>query len=89
MLIGNGDIAAGVYAIEGEAGRILDKLTPGVDEGIVLDAWPKLSLRLIAGTQHREFPNVLKSGVWQHVAVVVDRGMLRVYLNGHPPAEAN
>jgi len=46
---------------ENEAGRILDKLTPGVDDGFLLDAWPKLSLRLIVGGQRRDAPNVLKS----------------------------
>ena len=70
---------------ENEVGRILDKLTPGVDDGFLLDTWPKLSLRLIIGGQRRDAANVLKPGVWQHVAVVIDRGLLRVYLDGRPP----
>ena len=69
---------------ENEAGRILDKLTPGVNDGFLLDAWPKLSLRLIVGPQQHDFPSVLKPGVWQHVAVVIDRRLLRVYLDGRP-----
>jgi len=73
-----------IQPAENEAGRILDKLTPGVDDGFLLDAWPKLSLRLIVGHRHLTFPNVLKSGQWQHVAVVIDRGALRVYLDGQP-----
>jgi len=67
---------------ENEAGRILDKLTPGQRDGFLLDTWPKLSLRLIVGPQQHDFHGVLKPGVWQHVAVVIDRGMPRVYLDG-------
>jgi len=71
---------------ENESGRVLDKLTAGVNDGFLLDAWPKLSLRLIVGgQQQRDFPEVLKPGVWQHVAVVIDRGLPRVYLDGQPP----
>ncbi len=69
---------------ENEAGRILDKLTPGQSDGFLLDAWPKLSLRLIVGPQQHDFPGVLKPGAWHHVAVVIDRGLLRVYLDGQP-----
>jgi hypothetical protein len=47
-----------------------------------LDTWPDLSLRVIAGNQQRNFPGVLKSGVWQHVALVLDRGIPRVFLDG-------
>jgi hypothetical protein len=67
---------------EKESGRILDKLTPGKNDGFLLDAWPDLGLRVIAGNQQRQFPDVLKPAVWQHVAVVLDRGIPRVYLNG-------
>jgi hypothetical protein len=65
-----------------EQGRILDKLTPGHDDGFLLDAWPGLGLRLIVGNRHREFRGVLKPDVWQHVAAVMDSGRIRVYLNG-------
>lgn len=65
-----------------ESGRILDKLTVGKQDGFLLDTWPGLSLRLIAGNRQRQFPNVLKPGVWQHVAVVVSRANTRVYLDG-------
>jgi hypothetical protein len=41
-------------------------------------------LRLIAGNRQKHFPDVLKPGVWQHVAVVIDRSIPRVYLNGQP-----
>ena len=73
---------AWIYPAEKESGRILDKITPGTDDGFLWDTWSDLSLRLIAGHQHRHFPGVLKPGVWQHVAVVLDRGIPRVFLNG-------
>ncbi|MCY2989464.1 MAG: hypothetical protein NTY19_16555, partial [Planctomycetota bacterium] len=73
---------AWILPAEGESGRVLDKLTAGRDDGFLLDAWPKLSLRLIVGSQKRDFPDVLQVGVWQHVAVVIDRGISRVYLDG-------
>lgn len=65
-----------------ESGRVLDKLTPGKQDGFLLDTWPGLSLRLICGSQQRDFPGVLKPGVWQHIAVVLDRGSPRVFLDG-------
>ena len=65
-----------------ESGRILDKLTPGKNDGFLLDTWPGLSLRLICGSQQRQFPDILKPGVWQHVAVVLGRHLPRLYLDG-------
>jgi hypothetical protein len=73
---------AWILPAEGESGRVLDKTTPGQDDGFLLDTFPGLSLRLIAGGQHCQVANVLKPGVWQHVAVVLDRGINRVYLEG-------
>ena len=67
-----------------ESGRVLDKLTPGKNDGFLLDTWPGLSLRLIAGNRQRSVPDVLKPGVWQHIAVVLDRNLPRLYLNGQP-----
>jgi hypothetical protein len=71
-----------ILPAEKESGRVLDKLTPGKNDGFLLDAWPQQSLRLIAGPQQSDYQNVLKPGVWQHVAVVLTRGLPRVYLNG-------
>ena len=65
-----------------EAGRILDKITGGQRDGFLLDCWPELSLRLIVGRDQLDCPNVLKPDVWQHVVVVIDRGIPRVYLDG-------
>jgi hypothetical protein len=67
---------------EKESGRILDKLTAGKNDGFLLDTFPRLGLRLIVGNQQRQFAGVLKPGVWQHVAVVLDRVNLRLYLDG-------
>ena len=69
---------------EQESGRILDKLTVGGHDGFLLDAWPKLSLRLIVGNGQHHFQQVLRPGVWQHVAIVIGRGSSRVYLDGRP-----
>jgi hypothetical protein len=71
-----------ILPAEKESGRVLDKLTPGKNDGFLLDAWPQQSLRLIAGPQQCDYQDVLKPGVWQHVAVVLTRGLPRVYLNG-------
>jgi len=65
-----------------EAGRILDKLTAGQRDGFLIDCWPGLSLRVIIGPQQTDFPGALKAGVWQHVAVVIDKRKLDVYVNG-------
>ncbi|MGO8750999.1 MAG: LamG-like jellyroll fold domain-containing protein, partial [Thermoguttaceae bacterium] len=69
---------------EKESGRVLDKLTAGKQDGFLLDTWPGLSLRLIVGSQTQQVPNVLKPGVWQHVAIVMERGISRLYLDGQP-----
>jgi hypothetical protein len=67
---------------KGEAGRIFDKLTAGRRDGFLIDCWPGLSLRVIIGPQQDDYPNVLQPGVWQHVAVVMDKVRWDVYLNG-------
>jgi len=73
---------AWILPSENETGRILDKVTPGKDDGLLLDCWPKLSLRLIVDTHQDDFSGVLKPGVWQHVAVVIGKRKSDVYLNG-------
>jgi len=59
------------------------KLTAGRRDGFLIDCWPDLSLRVILGSRQDDFPDVLHPGVWQHVAVVMDKGRLEVYLNGN------
>ena len=41
----------------------------------------------VVGPRQDDFVNVLRPGQWQHVAVVIDRGFARVYLDGRPAAE--
>ncbi len=65
-------------------GRIVDKITPGGDDGFLLDTHPGLGLRLITamGTLHVE--NALKADEWNHVTAVADpeAGKLFLYLDG-------
>lgn len=75
---------AWICPAEKESGRILDKLTPGKNDGFLLDTHPGLSLRVIVGNQQLDRQDVLKPGVWQHVAVVIDRHGSHLYLNGLP-----
>ncbi len=67
---------------DGEAGRIVDKITAGKGDGFLFDCWPELSLRAIVGSQQKSFADVLKPGVWQHVAIVIGKWDLRLYLDG-------
>ncbi len=76
---------AWIQPAEDESGRIIDKLTAGTGDGFLVDSWPKLSLRLIVGDRQCSFPNVLKPGVWHHLAVVINHGKQAVYLNGNKP----
>jgi hypothetical protein len=74
---------AWIQPARGEAGRIFDKLTAGQRDGFLIDCWPDLSLRVILGSRQDDFPDVLQPGVWQHVAVVMGKGRLEMYLNGN------
>ena len=64
--------------------RILDKSTPGKDDGFLLDTHPGNSLRLIVGGISYSIPNCLKPGNWNHVAVAADAqtSRMEIYLNG-------
>lgn len=68
----------------GEAGRIVDKITAGKGDGFLVDCWPGLSLRVIVGSQQETCADVFQPGVWQHVAVVIGRWDVEVYLDGKP-----
>jgi len=65
-----------------DKGRILDKLTPGQRDGFLIDTWPGLSVRVIVGPYQKDYPGVLKSGLWRHVAVLVDKNKLELYVDG-------
>lgn len=75
-------VEAWIHPAEKESGRIIDKLTAGVNDGILFDTHPELGLRLIVGDRSVSFPNVLKAGTWQHVAIVAAKGHLKVFLDG-------
>jgi len=79
---GSVSFEAWIQPAKGEAGRIFDKLTAGQRDGLLIDCWPDLSLRVILGPRQDDFPNVLQPDVWQHVAVVMGKGRLEAYLNG-------
>ena len=65
-------------------GRIFDKVTPGKDDGVLLDTWPGGSLRLITVAGHIEKKDCLAKGKWHHVAATVDpnAGVQRLFLDG-------
>ena len=67
---------------ENEGGRILDKITAQTGDGFLFDTWPGLGLRLGVGTQLLQRTSVLKPGVWQHVAAVINGGKQSIYLDG-------
>lgn len=66
------------------AGRILDRMTAGQNDGFLFDTWPGSALRLIVGNKDVRAENLLTAGVWQHVAATYDpaTSSLALYLNG-------
>ncbi len=74
---------AWIQPAKGEDGRIFDNLTAGRRNGFLIDCWPNQSLRVIAGPREDNFPDVLQADAWQHVAVVLGKGIIEVYLNGN------
>jgi hypothetical protein len=75
----------------GAAARILDKLTVGVNDGFLFDIQPGGALRLIAGSALITSPqNVIKPGLWQHVAATFDpkSTAMALYVDGTPVASA-
>jgi len=76
-------LAAWIKPAAGETGRILDKCTAGVPDGLTFDTYPGLSLRWIVGNRNIAMLNCLKAGEWQHVAARVgDKGEMALFLNG-------
>lgn len=70
--------------LPGGGARIVDKVTPGGSDGMLLDTYPGNSLRLIAGSRQIGLRDCLPAAQWSHVAAVVDRGSnrLELYVNG-------
>ena len=64
-------------------GRLIDKVTAGVDDGYLLDTFPGNSLRLITEMGQANHAAELVPGQWVHVAATFNpAGELRLYLNG-------
>lgn len=63
-------------------GRIIDKITPGSDDGFLLDTYPGNSLRVITSYAKMTMNCHLQEGKWSHVAVTVSRKAIVLYLNG-------
>lgn len=73
-------------ALPGGGARIVDAVTPGGADGLLLDTHPGNSLRLIAGRRTLNASNALPPGKWAHVAAVANEanGALTLYVNGQP-----
>ena len=75
--------------LPGGGARIIDKVTAGAGDGLLLDTYPGNSLRLIVGNTQLDRPNAAPPEDWTHVAAVLDgkKGRMSLYLNGQPVAE--
>ncbi len=64
--------------------RLVDKITPGSDDGFLFDTYPGRSLRLITDLGVVTAENVLPRGRWVHVAAIADGrdGSSALYVNG-------
>jgi hypothetical protein len=70
--------------------RIVDKITPGGDDGFLFDTYPGNSLRLICGQIQLHAQDAVPAGRWTHVAAVADSqaGGCRLYVNGKLVADS-
>ncbi len=81
---------AGAFTLEAEVkpgpcekGRLFDKITPGQQDGFLLDAHPGNSLRLISGATHQIAADALPAGQWSKIVATADpsAGGWRVSVN--------
>lgn len=77
-------LEAEVKPAAGEMGRIFDKITPGSDDGFLLDAHPGHALRLICGTTQVSVSDALPAGRWAKIVATADpaAGGWRVTIDG-------
>jgi hypothetical protein len=70
-------------------GRIVDKITPGGDDGFLFDTYPGNSLRLITTAAQVNKANSLPADEWTHVAAVVNpsTGTHTIFINGEMVAQ--
>ena len=69
--------------------RLVDRITPGGQDGFLLDTWPGNSLRFIVGNSVLQKKDALSADEWTHVAAVVDptQSRLKLFVNGALCAE--
>ncbi len=72
-------------------GRIVDKITPGAQNGFLLDTCPGNSLRFIAGSTTLVKNDCLEVNQWSHVAATFDptSAKMQIYHNGKSIAEGD
>ena len=69
--------------------RILDNITPGGADGVLLDIQPGRTLRFINGPSTLKAEGCLKPGQWQQVAATVDdHGKAMLFLDGRVVARS-
>ncbi len=70
--------------LPGGGARIIDKSTPGTNNGFLLDTCPGNSLRLITQSGTLNVANALPVDKWSHIAAVIDfpNGKIKLFLNG-------
>ena len=75
-------LAAWISAQPGSAGRIIDKITPGGSDGILLDILPGNTLRLICGSDILKHP-LPRTDQWIHVVGMINaEGVPTLHVNG-------
>jgi len=85
---GSWSVEAWIHPAPGAAGRIVDKITPGGEDGFLLDTHPGNAIRLIAGAAQLSAP-ITFTGQWVHVVAVIENsGGLSLFVNGVRHGEA-
>ena len=80
-------LEAFIHPDAGMSGRILDKITPGATDGILLDTHPGNALRLMSGNDVLTCP-LPHAGDWRHiVATVGATGAMAIFVDGMKAAE--
>lgn len=75
-------LEAEVQPVAGERGRLFDKLTPGRNDGFLIDAHPGNSLRLISGATELTVKDALPAGQWARVVAEASPEGWRISVDG-------
>ena len=64
--------------------RIVDKISAGSTDGLLLDIYPSNGIRLIVGNKVLNVKNSLTLGKWNYIAAVIDstQNKINLYVNG-------